>query len=252
MQRLANVAHILDRVGLSLEAERLSLSNKQVMIEVGKINIFEKRRPHDEDERHKKNIMHPLLALEDARECRWKRSCIAHAILLQGKAFLQKFSLLDHGCRIDMQQFFAMYHENIKGKLNLAREAQPNALYTFHIVYRMKINEEGMKKKGIQMINQPRMQKAIKDHGGEIAVHRFICLPDMMGALHFFQRWSLAQRLVEGKKATCLMECGPPDDTMKRKWIIDVDAAFKDLKAFGLLLDPSVCSEQVRLSLCFI
>lgn len=252
MQRLANVAHILDRMGLILEAERLSLSNKQVMVEVGKMYIFEKCKPHEEDERRGKTIMHTLLALENARECRWKRSCIAHAILLQGRAFMQKPALLDHGCRFDMQQFFAMYRENIKGMLKLAREAQPNALYTFHIVYRMKVNEERMKKKGVQMMNQTRLQKAIKDHDGEIAVHRFVCLPDMMGALRFFQRWSLAQRLVEGNKATCLMECGPPDDTMKRKWIIDVDAAYKDLKAFGLLLDPSVCSEQVRLSECFI
>ncbi len=50
---------------------------------------------------------------------------------------------------------------------------------------------------------------------------------------------------VRGKDATCLMECGPPDDSIKRKWIVDVDAAFKDLKDLNLLEDPTVCSEQV-------
>jgi hypothetical protein len=49
----------------------------------------------------------------------------------------------------------------------------------------------------------------------------------------------------QGIKATCLMECGPPNDSISRKWIIDVDAAFKDLKALGFLMDDTICSEEV-------
>jgi hypothetical protein len=45
------------------------------------------------------------------------------------------------------------------------------------------------------------------------------------------------------------MECGPSDDITCRKWIIDIDAAYKDLKEFGLLEDESVCTEEDRIIL---
>lgn len=132
-----------------------------------------------------------------------------------------------------------MYQDDIKGKLALAQEVHPDAPYTFHFVYRFTLNPNGSKKAN----EHKRFQKA---HDGEIAVHRFVCMPDLISTLRFFQRWSVAQSLSEGKAATCLMECGPPDtDTSKRKWIIDIDAGFDDLKALGFLLDNSVCSEEV-------
>jgi hypothetical protein len=140
-----------------------------------------------------------------------------------------------------MSSFMSTYREDMKGKLNLAREQHPEAKYTFHFVYRFQVDA----KKGKGFLDEKRMQKAIKDHGGEIAVHRFICLPNLVSTLRFFQQWMVAQNAAVGKTATCLMECGPPDDTIKRKWIIDVDAAFQDLKTLGFLKDSSICSEEV-------
>jgi hypothetical protein len=133
-----------------------------------------------------------------------------------------------------MKSFMALYREDLKGTLALAQEVHPGAPYTFHFVYRFTPGRA----------DNTRFQKAMAEHGGEIAVHRFVCLPDTPRALRFFQRWSTAQALSGGKDATCLMECGPADGA-RRKWVVDIDAALKDLQSLGFLRDPSVCSEEV-------
>jgi hypothetical protein len=59
----------------------------------------------------------------------------------------------------------------------------------------------------------------------------------------------MSQNISRGTEATCLMECGPPDDTMCRKWIIDIDAAYNELKDFGLLEDSTLCSDQDKINI---
>lgn len=210
------------------------------MVEMGKLHFFQGGKNKKEDRKDRRKSAHPLQALEDTMLFPWKRTCVAYAILLDGLPAM-------HSSKLNMGEFFSMYHNDIKGKLNLAREARPNAKYTFHLVYSLNVAQFTYKnkKKDQPSINDKKLQRAIQHHDGNMAVHRFVCMPDLVSALFFFHRWSMAQSAAEGKKATCLMECGPSDDTMKRKWIIDIDAAYKDLKALGLLVDPSVCSEQV-------
>lgn len=252
---LARVAAVLDKQQeggtYTKEAQNLVLSSKAILIAMGKLQIFEKemktRHGGRGAERRKTMIVHPLQALEDTMGVPWKRRCVVYAILYHGNLFLPQMNFLSSISH--MWEFFGVYKDGLKGKLNLAREKHENAPYTFHIVSRYNVNEALLKrggKKDKHTIDDKRLQKAIKDHNGELALHRFICLPDLQSALFFFHRWSKAQMAVLGKQATCLMECGPPDDTIKRKWIVDVDAALKDLKAFNLLEDPAICTEQVK------
>jgi hypothetical protein len=225
------IVEILDKRGFTSEACKLALVSKSVMIEVGKQHFF---LPNDT--RAQKRPVHPLQALENTMQQPWKRLCVSYAILNQGHTFLPQIMSSAHSQEKVMRNFIALYREELKGKLSFAREAHPEAPYTFHFVYRFTPNPSEKKSP---------FQKALK--GGEVAVHRFICMPNMVGALAFFQRWSVAQMGAEGKQATCLMECGPSDsDKTCRKWIIDVDGAYQDLKSFGFLQDPSICSEQVR------
>lgn len=240
---IAHVADILCSRGLVQEARALTLTSKGVMVEMGKLHFYQLNQKYNKKDRRKS--AHPLQALEDTMHCLWKRACVAYAIRLDAGTLLPVM----HSTKLEMGEFFSMYREDIKGKLNLARETHPNAKYTFHLVYNLNVMQllSKNKKKDQHSINDKKLQRAVQNHGGDMAVHRFVCMPDLVGALFFFHRWSMAQSGVEGKKATCLMECGPSDETMRRKWIIDIDAAYKDLKALKLLLDPSVCSEQVCL-----
>lgn len=229
MSQIHFIVEILEKNNFTNEAHKLALISKCVMIEVGKECFLS---PGSTATR--KKPVHPLQALENTMSQPWKRLCVSYAILHQGHIFLPQMMTLVSRENV-MRNFIALYREELKGKLSFAREVHPDAPYTFHFVYRFTPNPTSEKRT---------FQKALK--GGEVAVHRFICMPDIMSTLFFFQRWSLAQKGAEGKQATCLMECGPSDaDKTCRKWIIDVDGAYQDLKAFGFLQDPSICSEQV-------
>ena len=227
------IACILERRGHVQEAKKLVLVSKAAMIGAGK-RAFVRAQAST-------GPVHPLQALANTMDAPWRRLCVCFAIRHEGHAFLPPLMPPSSSVKT-MKDFMALYREDIKGKLALAQEVHPEAPYTFHFVYRFTLTP------GKTASDNKRFQKALEEHGGEIAVHRFVCLPDMLSALRFFQRWSTAQSLSEGNAATCLMECGPPDaDTSCRKWIIDVDAAFKDLQSLGFLRDPSVCSEEVCL-----
>ena len=227
------LVEILEKHGFTSEARKLALVSKGVMIEVGKQHFFS-----PDDRKVQKRPVHPLQALEITMHQPWKRLCVSYAILYQGHTFLPQIMSSVHLRETVMWNFITLNRKELKGMLSLARDAHPDAPYTFHFVYRFTPIPSEKPTKGFQ--------KPLK--GGELAVHRFICMPNMFSALAFFQRWSVAQKGALGKQATCLMECGPSDaDKTCRKWIIDVDGAYQDLKAFGFLQDPSICSEQVSL-----
>ena len=230
IETLVTVIDILEKRGLTSEARKLSLVSKETMICVGKHALSLSKA-------------YPLQALEDSMSNTWKRRCISFAILKEGLARMNGAG--------NMKNFMNLYRGDLKGKLVLAREAHPNTKYTFHVVYRYNVNQDMLssQKRSTHSMDDKRLQKAINDHGGEIAVHRFICLPDMWSSLAFFHRWSMAQNVSIGKEALCLMECGPSDNTTCRKWIIDIDAAYKDLKEIGLLEDESLCSEADKINL---
>lgn len=225
----AYVAEILERRGYKDEARKLTLVSKGGMVEYGKMQFGLSLI--------KSKIAHPLQALQDTMCQPWRRRCVSYAIIQQGHLFLPKLTLQGRG---NMKDFMSIYRDDMKGKLQLAMEKHPDAPFTFHFVYRFQVDPSRA-----GFMDEKRMQKILKDQGGEMAVHRFICLPNLVNALHFFHKWTIAQSSAVGKTATCLMECGPPDDSISRKWIIDVDAAFQDLKALGFLADPSICSEEV-------
>jgi hypothetical protein len=140
-QVFAQVADILERNGWVQEARALTLSSKQVMVEFGKFHFFQRDKaiPGKKDRvMRKRSTAHPLQALEDTMHSAWKRRCVASSILYEGHTFLPQMCIT-HTSTLEMSEFFAMYREDIKGKLNLAREAHPDAKYTFHIVYRFNV-----------------------------------------------------------------------------------------------------------------
>ncbi len=173
----AYVSEILEKRGYPDEARRLALVSKDGMIELGKMQFGFSLI--------KSKIAHPLQALQDTMQQPWKRLCVSFAIIHHGHLFLPKLTLQGRG---NMKDFMSIYRDDMKGMLQLAMDRHPEAPFTFHFVYRFQVNPENK-----NMMNEKRMQKAIKDHGGELAVHRFICLPNMVNALSFFHKWTIAQ-----------------------------------------------------------
>jgi hypothetical protein len=70
---------------------------------------------------------------------------------------------------------------------------------------------------------------------GEVLKRVFISMPDARAALAFVSTWLLAQKNAKPQEATCMLECGSHDETL-RKWVLDVDASMSELD--GFVKDP--------------
>ena len=123
-----------------------------------------------------------------------------------------------------LRQFISLYESALKPRLLLARERVGGGGFTFHLVHRY-----------------------IRDHDGEEGVrHLFASFGVADEAIAFMSGWYSAQNLSAGVNSSCLMECGPGDDSQNRKWVLDIDGSMKDLGLFGLLDATGVCTDLDR------
>lgn len=144
-----------------------------------------------------------------------------------------------------LSAFLRRYQQSFRTKLAPAREVTPDGRFTFHIVTRW-------------LVRGPNVAASFRERaqrtGGELAMHKFICMRDAREALEFLQRWAHAQRLSHGPDATCMMECGPACAAQPRKWIIDLDGKVEDLRSMGFLAgEDAPCLEEVNMCLsCWV
>jgi len=108
--------------------------------------------------------MHPLQFIQGA--CKFRRLCIKIAVE-SGYPLIppMHYSVIS---MTSMTHFCALYKDGLKGKLALARgSSEKEARFTFHLVRRLVLSDASPLKAGK------------KDHGGEIALHRFICFKEV-------------------------------------------------------------------------
>ena len=202
------------------QPKRLALASRSMMVAVGRKELGK---------------THPLEFLEgyDQDRAAYQWLCIQAAILYgQNVMPPVAYSVLSmHSLRVFMQ----LYQHSLKGKLALAREANPNSRFTFHITTRWIVGDTAP---------AHFLDKARKT-GGELALHKFICMQTAQDALLFLQRWAQVQRVC-GRDATCMMECGPSEPLHTRKWIIDLDGKLDDLRTLGFLAPDEECLDSHR------
>jgi hypothetical protein len=212
--------------------QRLCSISKGLMIEVGRALLMKQLiSPH-------KRNKHPLCFLQET-EPKKVPLCIRWAIAF-GENIIPPLSVIEqHRSPIlSPRGFVDFYKQGLRSRIALAREVNPMCPFTFHLVTRWIITP------GDPRTSSTFHEKASKT-GGELEVHKFICIKNASEALLFFQRWAKVQRLNHGPQAMCLMECGPSIDGMMRKWIIDLDGKLEDLRSFGFLKSDEFCHEEV-------
>ena len=226
-----------------LQGRRLALVSKHLMIEVGR-NLLSVLSPKGG---------HPMRFLEQDEEaqlnrisrnsCQWL--CVVWAIVF-GQNILPPLGHSTLGSMHSLHVFMRLYHHSFRGKLAMAREVNPDCKFTFHIVTRWLLNAKDMD----QGAQSKAFQEKASKTGGELAVHKFICVRQAEDALLFLQRWAHVQKTSHGALASCMMECGPSESTQTRKWIIDLDGKLEDLRALGFLKEDEYCLEAVCPLVC--
>jgi len=213
----------------SESGRRLSTVSKTLMIEVGRALLMKELTSSP----YKKN-KHPLCFLHEA-EPKQLPLCVRWTIAF-GENIIPP--LLQSSCIASPRDFVDFYKQGLRSRIALAREVNPLCPFTFHLVTRWIITP------GDPRTSTTFHEKASKT-GGELEVHKFICIKTASEALLFFQRWAQVQKINHGTKAMCLMECGPSMDGIMRKWIIDLDGKLEDLRSFGFLKSDEFCQEEV-------
>ena len=144
----------------SKQAGRLALTSKDLMIEVGRLLLLE----------HNKHA-HPICFLEQNLIPRqsWQWSCVLCAIAF-GENIIPPMgnSLASMHC---LPVFINLYQHSFRGKLAMAREVNPDCRFTFHIVTRWIV--QGSKAAAS-------FQEKASKTGGELAVHKFICVKQVI------------------------------------------------------------------------
>ena len=225
---------LLLKRGLSTHAGKLALTSKSLMIEVGKREL---------------NGMHPAQFMETVLTGEGGRApfqvlCTRMAIVY-GENVMPPPSYNSVLTVQNIRHFNQIYQHSLKSRLAMARDENPDSRFTFHLVTRFVAQNEDFPSKKMKGAAQKYYEQKADKHGGEVAIHRFICMPQAVSALLFMQRWSQAQKYSCDKEASCMMECGPSKETQTRKWIIDLDGKVEDLHTFGLLPAGELCAEEV-------
>lgn len=234
IEQKAEVIVLLLKRGLSTHAGKLALTSKSLMIEVGKREL---------------NGMHPVQFMETVLTGEGGRApfqvlCTRMAIVY-GENVMPPPSYNSVLTVQNIRHFNQIYQHSLKSRLAMARDENPDSRFTFHLVTRFVAQNEDFPSKKMKGAAQKYYEQKADKHGGEVAIHRFICMPQAVSALLFMQRWSQAQKYSCDKEASCMMECGPSKETQTRKWIIDLDGKVEDLHTFGLLPAGELCAEEV-------
>jgi hypothetical protein len=176
---------------------------------------------------------HPFDALASTRD-KVERQCLMWCILQDDAVVLPPSGARMMQSMGDMGDFVTFFREKMATTLKAMGERTP---YTYQFVQRLKMmaSSSGVKK-----------PNGVVD--GEMLRRVFICFENAGAALNFVELWRHAQQLVIGRqqldKATCLLECGTYDHTL-RKWVLDVDASILELKKDPVLWPSSEEDEAV-------
>jgi hypothetical protein len=128
--------------------------------------------------------------------------------------------------------FKRIYGPKMRTTLAEAQSLSPLCTsYTYQYVRREILatttTDRAGKKKQMQAVN------------GEILKRVFISMPSVDAALEFVRVWMEAQKNASPQEATCMLECGTHDHTL-RKWVLDVDASMATLEADGLIIMKNI------------
>lgn len=208
----------------TVQFSRLALVSKRLMIDAGR-HLIQKHTPTATHQ--------PIQCLAHTTTHPIARLCVAWAIAF-GHNILTPMH--EPSAARTVRDFMALYHDGFRARLAMAREVHPDCQYTFHIVTRWVVH-------GTRAAES--FQEKASRTGGELALHKFICIREAHQALLFLQRWAQLQKHSHGPHATCLMECGPSAPNMHRKWIIDLDGKLEDLQSLGFLDPGQPCLEEV-------
>ena len=170
---------------------------------------------------------HPLDALARAKT-NFERHCLMRLILADDCRVLPPSGMVMISIIKGMADLSSIFGDQMHTTLSALGERTP---YTYQLVQRVKAKME---------------EKRVTSNG-EVAKRVFISFNNAGLALNFVEAWLYAQQLTFQQsssygEATCLLECGTHDATL-RKWVLDVDASIQELKKQPLLW-PSAAGEQ--------
>ena len=173
---------------------------------------------------------HPLDALAQAKSS-LERHCIMRLILEDASGMLlppsgsMMISIVSSMADID-----AIFCDQMHPTLTAIGEQR--TAYTYQLVQRGKARA---------------VEETRASVGGEVARRAFLSFGNAALALNFVETWQHAQHRAfrdnRSSEATCLLECGTHDATL-RKWVLDVDASVVELKKAGLCVDAAVLHEM--------
>jgi hypothetical protein len=141
--------------------ERLALVSKRLLMDVGRHLI-----------QHLVGKPNGLLALDHhssafSSTSPGARLCITWAIAF-GDALLPSPAAAPLSTTV--REFMALYHHGFRARLAMAREIHPDCRYTFHMVTRWVVHGTHA---------APSFQEKASRTGGELAVHKFICIKEV-------------------------------------------------------------------------
>ena len=150
---------------------------------------------------------HPFDALA-LSSCNLERHCLMQLILREPECLPPSGAMLMQTIN-DMSDLVAIFCDKMSSTLTGVTRTP----YTYQFVERAKARQDEKR----------------ANVNGEVAQRVFMSFANAGLALNFFETWLHAQARTEFQRATCLLECGTHDDTL-RKWVLDVDASVTELK----------------------
>jgi hypothetical protein len=165
---------------------------------------------------------HPLEALTQSTGCMWERSALQRYITTQ---YMQQFQVITETLLHERRSFAkSVYGHKMKSTMVEAQKLSPLCTsYTYQFVRRIKVTPS-TSRPSLVVVN------------GEALKRVFISMPDVKSSLEFVKDWLTSQKNASSEDATCMLECGTHDQTL-RKWVLDVDASIADLSSGGLVAD---------------
>ena len=156
---------------------------------------------------------HPFDALA-LSSCNLERYCLMRLILREPESLPPSGAMLMQTIN-DMSDLVAIFGDKMSPTLTGVTRTP----YTYQFVERGKARQDEKR----------------ATYNGEVAQRVFMSFANAGLALNFVETWLHAQARTELQRATCLLECGTHDDTL-RKWVLDVDASITELKKASMSL----------------
>ena len=152
--------------------------------------------------------------------CTWERAALQRQMLQQPPVTISTIIISPTIIRpIDF--WTRLYGSKMKTTLAEAHKLSPLCTtYTYQFVRR------ATPSRAVSTVHAKKTAAAAVN--GEVLKRVFISMRDARAALTFVSTWLLAQRNAAPQEATCMLECGTHDETL-RKWVMDVDASISEL-----------------------